>query len=174
MTSVINLLGPIVAGIAIAGVLLFLKRVLRVPVPGWMIPVFAALTIFGLHVSNEYTWYDRHVALLPQTIEVIQPGGVSNWYEPWTYVKPRINRFVALDRARVKRNPDLDGFVLGPVLLVQRYSPTLEVTQLADCNGKRITEVAASAQFGADGLPTDITWRNVEPGDLVFEALCKA
>lgn len=174
MTSIINLLGPIVAGIAIAGVLLFMQRVLRIPVPGWLIPVFAAVTIFGLHVSNEYSWYDRHTALLPEEISVIKPSGVSNWYEPWTFIHPRIDRFLALDAGRVRVNPDLPGFVMAPVILVKRYQATLEINQLADCEGKRLADMPANASFGESGMPEGLTWRDTSDDDAVLKALCEA
>lgn len=173
MTNILNLLGPIVVGIAMAGVLLFLKRVLKLPLPGWAIPVGAAVAIFGTHMSNEYTWYSRFVAELPPTIEVVESHTTSGMFEPWTYLKPRINRFSAIDANSIKVNPAFPDYAIGEVILVERYVPTAKITQIADCKGSRTADLTATTQFGEDGLPIGVTWIDREAGNPILATLCR-
>lgn len=173
MLNIFAILGPIVLGIAVAGILVFLKRVLRLPLPGWSIPMLAAIAMILAHIYNEYSWFDRFSAELPEGVEVVETLTTTGWYEPWTYLKPRINRFSAIDTSTVQVNPAHPDLALGQVILVERHSPTASVVQLADCRNNRTADIPANAQFGDDGLPLGVTWIDREPDSPILAALCR-
>ncbi|TDH38217.1 hypothetical protein E2A64_03600 [Pseudohoeflea suaedae] len=174
MANILNLLGPVLFGIAIAGMLLFAKRVLRVPLPRWALPAGAAIGILAAHLYNEYTWFDRFVSRLPQGVEVIQTGTSKNVLEPWTLAVPKIVRFAAIDRNSVQTNPSLPGMKIGEILLFQRHTPTARILQVADCESGRIAALAPDTRFAEDGLPEDLSWSDVGPNEPLYASLCRA
>jgi hypothetical protein len=173
MPTFFNILGPIVLGIAVTGVLVFMKRVLRVPLPGWSVPMLAAASIILAHVYNEYSWYDRFAVELPENVEVIETLTTASWYEPWSYVKPRVNRFTAIDRNSVQYNPAHPELALGEIILVERYTPTARALQIADCGQDRVADLTAGTAFGEDGLPVGVVWFDRAADDAVLTALCR-
>lgn len=173
MPTFFNILGPIVLGVAVTGILVFMKRVLRVPLPGWSVPMLAAASIILAHVYNEYSWYNRFSAELPDRVEVVETLTTSSWYEPWSYARPRIDRFTAIDRNSVQFNPDHPALALGEILLVQRYTPTARALQIADCENRRIADLTPSTEFDDDGLPVGVVWFDRDAEDPVLRALCR-
>ncbi|MAY62167.1 MAG: hypothetical protein CML29_08130 [Rhizobiales bacterium] len=173
MANILNLLGPVLFGIAIVGVLLFAKRVLRVPLPRWALPVGAALGILGAHIYNEYTWFDRFTGELPEGVEVIQSGQSSSILEPWTYLVPKTTRFAALDRNSIRTNPAQPGMKIGEVLLFQRHTPTARLLQVADCEGGRIAALSADTAFDENGLPEGVQWAEVKADEPLFSSICQ-
>ncbi len=173
MANILNLLGPILFGVAVAGILLFLKRVLRVPMPGWALPAGVAIGILGAHLYNEYTWFDRFKTELPEGVQVIRTGTSSSFLEPWTYIVPKVTRFAAIDRNSIRTNPAQPGLRLAQVYLFQRYTPTASLLQVADCENNRIAALSADTRFSEDGLPEDATWSDVAPDEPLFAAVCR-
>ena len=161
MGNIFNLLGPIVLGIMVGGIILFLKRVLKLPLPGWLIPIGAAAAMFAYHISSDYSWYEATTAQLPEEIVVVESYTSKNTMQPWTYVVPRISRFMAIDKASLRTNPSLESLVIVDVLLVQRYSPTVTVVQLIDCEGGKSADLSAQQAFDANGMPQDVQWREL-------------
>ncbi|WP_299865909.1 hypothetical protein [uncultured Hoeflea sp.] len=173
MPTFFNILGPIVFGIAVTGVLVFMKRVLKVPLPGWSVPMLAAASIILAHVYNEYSWFDRFSAELPEQVEVVETLTKSSWYEPWSYVRPRVDRFTAIDRNSVQFNPAHPELALGEIILVQRYTPTARALQIADCENGRVADLTPSTEFGDDGLPLGVVWFDRDAEDPVLASLCR-
>jgi hypothetical protein len=173
MANILNLLGPVLFGIVVGGILVFLKRVLRVPMPGWALPAGVALGIVAAHLYNDYTWFDRFSAELPEGMEVIRTVSTTSLLEPWTYAVPKVTRFAALDRNSIRTNPAQPGLRIGQILLFQRYTPTASLLQVADCENGRIAALAADGKFSEDGLPQDVTWSDVPPDEPLFAAVCR-
>lgn len=173
MTIILNIIGPIVFGIAFAGVLVFLKRVLRLPVPGWSVPMGAALAMMAAHLYNGYTWYDRFRAELPESVTIVNILPTSRMLEPWTYLIPRIDRFTAIDSNSLHINEALPDMVIGEILLIERYAPTAKVAQIADCAGNRTADLPADPAFGTDGLPLGLNWISRPADHPVLAAMCR-
>ena len=64
-----ELIAVIVAGIAVAGIVLLTRRFLPA-VPRWTAPVLAGLAMIAVSISLEYSWFGRTAATLPETMEV--------------------------------------------------------------------------------------------------------
>jgi hypothetical protein len=69
-------------------------------------------------IWNEYTWYPRTVAALPDGVVVARAQENSAPWRPWTYVRPIVTRFSAVDTRMNRTNPEAPGQVLTTVLLV--------------------------------------------------------
>ena len=173
MANILNLLGPVLFGIAVAGMLLFAKRVLRVPLPRWALPAGAAIGMLAAYLYNEYTGFDRFEARLPQGVEVIRTGTSKSVLEPWTLVVPKIVRFAAIDRNSIQTNSSLPGMKIGEILLFQRHTPTARILQVADCESDRIAALAPDTKFADDGLPENVSWSDVSPDEPLFASLCR-
>lgn len=173
MASIFNLLGPIMAGIGTVGVLLFLKRILKIPMPGWIVPIGAAAGMMGAHMINEYTWYSRFSAELPDTMVVIDKGSSKHWLEPWTYLLPKTNRFAAIDRSSLKINEANPDLVMGEVLLFERYTPTAHVREIADCTNNRTMAVQPGAKLDDTGMPERLNWVERDAEHPIVNAMCK-
>ncbi|MEO1201728.1 MAG: hypothetical protein AAFX10_03405 [Pseudomonadota bacterium] len=171
---IFTLLGTIVLGVAVAGALLFVVRVLKVPLPRWVIPTAAGAAMLIFHVYIAYTWIDRTVAALPASIRVVQVLSERSLLQPWSLVRPVDNRFTAIDVDGLKHNAAHPGLVLTQVLFVQRYYPTVVVDQLYDCNNSRRADLAAEDEIGPDGLPRDLQWIDLAPDDAARQVVCSA
>ena len=109
----LELIATFIAGIAGAGLLMLLNRVLGGRLPRWLIPVAAGAAMLLSTISSEYSWYSRTSGpLIDEGFEVAQTVESKAMYRPWTYAKPYIDRFVAVDVATAQRNPDQPGKVL--------------------------------------------------------------
>lgn len=172
MANFLNLLGPLLLGVAVAGVLLFAKRVLRVPLPGWLVPTAAAVAIMGGHLYNEYTWYDRFTERLPARFTVVDTATTQGLLEPWTYLWPRINRFAAIDSGSIKTNANSPDLVMGKILLFQRYAPTAQVSEVVDCAGNRAAALSPQTEFAADGMPQNVDWEPRAADHPIMTAMC--
>ncbi len=167
-----NLLGVVFAGVAAAGVVHLVFRMLRRRPPSWLMPAAAGFAMFGFHLWNEYTWFDRVARGLPDEIAVVESYDYANAIQPWTLLRPRIDRFTAVDRASIRRNDRAPGYVMADLLLVRRLDPTARVTQLVDCRDGRRTDIGRSTAVDERGLPIDATWTEAARDGGVFRLLC--
>lgn len=168
-----NLVGVIVAGIAAAGSIMLVFRIMRRRPPRWLVPVAAGLAMIVFHLWNEYTWFDRVAGGLPEQVVVAEHYTYESALQPWTLVRPRINRFAAVDRSTIRRNEQAPGYVMADVLLVGRLDPTARVTQLYDCQAARRTDIGASTKVDERGLPVDATWIDAETDRNLFRLICE-
>ncbi|CCQ72683.1 hypothetical protein [Magnetospira sp. QH-2] len=149
----------------------FFKIIRRKP-PRYVLPLVAGATALFYSIWDEYTWYDRTVAKLPGHIQVVESFETTGFWQPWTYYKPRINRFLALDKAQTRRNEKLPGLVMTEVILVKKLEATRIVNQLVDCRKAQFMDIAVSTSFDPDGRPTNPEWRAIEPDNSLFLAAC--
>ena len=68
----LELIATVFAGLAVAGVVMLVNRMTGGKLPRWFVPVAAGLGMIGTTISNEYSWYDRTVATLPEGLEIAQ------------------------------------------------------------------------------------------------------
>lgn len=170
----LELIAIIVAGIAMGGVTLLIRRATAGRLPGWLVPASAGAAMIVATIASEYGWYGRSAAALPAGIEVIDTVAHRQPWRPWTYAVPLVDRFVALDRAGLRQNPALPGQYLADLYLFARWSAPARITVAVDCPGRRRALLGASAGFDAQGAITGADWHPAEAGDPVLGALCKA
>lgn len=167
-----ELIGTIVAGIAAALLVWALNRTLRGRLPGWLVPVAAGAAMLAATISSEYGWYARTVDTMPKGLVVAHSVEERALYRPWTYVKPFVSRFVAVDLATLRTHPDQPGQRIVDLVLYGRWTRTAKVPMLFDCAGGRRADIADGIDFGAGGRVENADWRAAPPGDPVQKAAC--
>ncbi len=164
-----DLIAAIFAGFAAAGVvLLFGRRHL----PRWAAPVAAGAAMLGFTVWAEYTWFDRTAGSLPEGVVVTETATKTAFWQPWTYARPMVHRFVALDRAATRRNDKLPTQRLTDLLLFERWAAVNAVPVVFDCAAHRRAPMVEGVEFGADGQIEGVVWAALDASDPTLKAAC--
>mgnify|MGYP000105397030 CR=1 FL=1 len=165
-----ELIATFAAGIAAAGLALIAGHLSRGRLPRWITPLAAGAAMLCYAVWSEYTWAARTVEGLPEGVEVLTTVEETRFWKPWTYVVPQTTRIMALVRTGVQTKADAEGVLLADLYLFARWTPPAKRPQLVDCEAGARADVTTAAL--AD--PDDATWRSVDAGDPLMEALCKS
>jgi hypothetical protein len=168
----LELIATFIAGFAAAGVLMLVNRALGGRLPRWLIPVAAGAAMLLSTISSEYSWFSRTAGALPEGIEVAQTVESKVFYRPWTYAKPYIERFVAVDVGTAQRNPDQPGKVLVNLVFAGRWQPLNMVPVMFDCENGQSTRVPSEVQFDENGALIGAQWGPVPADDPSFKLAC--
>lgn len=169
----IELIATVFAGIACAGVAMLLNRITGSRLPKWLTPVAAGLGMLAMTVSNEYTWFNRTAAELPEGIEIAMTVENSSWFRPWTRAFPYVERFVAVDTGTARTNEALPDQRLANLYFFGRWSPVDRAPMLIDCAGARSAILIDGAAFGVDGAVTDAQWEAMPADDPILTLVCE-
>lgn len=154
-----ELIGTLLAGAAVALLVWALNRLLKGRLPGWLVPVSAGAAMFVAAISSEYGWYDRTVKTMPEGMVVALTVDEKKTYRPWTYVKPYISRFVAVDQVTAKTHPNHPDQRLVDLIFYGRWARTAKIPALFDCATGERADVVDGVEFAADGAVVGATWR---------------
>lgn len=168
----LTIIGAIVLAVAIAGVVQLAYRVAGRKPPRGTLPLAAGLALVVFFIWNDYSWYQRTAGELPDEVKVARTYPSTSKLQPWTYIKPHVTRFSAVDTASLKRNDKAPGYVLADIFLIERYVPTIKTAQLYDCDGNRRTDIMEGTALGDDGLPDNAQWYDLEAGDAFKTLIC--
>lgn len=145
-------------------------RVAGFRLPKWAMPVAIGTAMIAFTIWNEYTWYPRARAQLPDTLVVVSAPEESTFYRPWTYAAPLVTRFVALDRA--------PGEAAGPkpfatlAYVVVRWSGSVPVPVAFDCARGLRADLVDGAKLNPDGTLSGAEWLTPGEGDPLLRAAC--
>jgi hypothetical protein len=172
----IDFIAAVAVAFGVAGSVLFVGLIVRGltgwRLPKWFLPASVGLGMIGFGVWNEYTWYARVSGQLPAELVVASAPEERAWYRPWTYVAPLTLRFVAVDRGRILRSTSDPGLIVAPVMILERWSPTRQITVAFDCTGHRRADLLDGAELNDDGTLDGVDWREVGPDDALVKAAC--
>ncbi|MEM9012783.1 MAG: hypothetical protein AAGE18_16265 [Pseudomonadota bacterium] len=169
---VLELVATIFAGIACAGVALLANRLTGRRLPRWLTPVAAGLGMLGVTISNEYTWFERTAARLPDGVEVAVTVEERSWLRPWTQLLPYTKRFVAVDTATARRHDDRPDQRLISLYFFGRWAPVSEAPVLFDCATAQSAVLVDGARFAEDGTVADADWQAMPADDPVLALAC--
>ncbi|MBK0326669.1 hypothetical protein I5535_05110 [Rhodobacteraceae bacterium F11138] len=169
----LELIGTVFAGIAMAGIIMGINRLTAGRLPRWAAPVAGGLTMIAVTIFMEYSWYDRTATGLPDGVEVAQAVPKHSLYQPWTYVSPYVDRFVAVDEHSLKRNPDQPGQRIIDLYFFGRWAPSRKVPVVYDCAEHRLATLIDGIEFGQNGEILNADWRGVAADDPVLTAVCE-
>ena len=169
----LELIGTVFAGIAAAGVVLIVNKMSGGRLPNWLTPVGAGLAMLATTISNEYSWYGRTTATLPEGLVVALPIEKSSFYQPWTRVAPYVDRFVAVDETSLKRNPALPEQRMIDLYFFGRWAPLKKVPVVYDCAGARRATLIDGVVFSDTGEILDADWMTIDRNDPVMNAVCQ-
>jgi len=168
-----ELIGTIVAGVAVGLGLWALNRLLKGRLPGWLAPAGAGAAMLFATISSEYGWYERTRASMPEGMVVAQAIEESAIYRPWTYAAPMVTRFVAVDIASIRTHPNQPGQRLLDLVFYGRWARTAKVPVLFDCADERRADIVDGVAFGEDGAVLGATWHDVPPADPILKTACQ-
>jgi len=158
--------------VLVIGLLMILFRLIGRRPPGWMIPLSIALSLIGAVTYMRYTWADTIIDRLPDGVEPLQTFRESAFYEPWTYIWPRVTHFAALDRSSVRDHPQRPGIFLAELILVAEGRPTMSAPQVVDCVRGRRAMLPADSPLDPDSLPQSLSWVEGRDPGYLFDAIC--
>ncbi len=169
----LELIATVFAGIAMAGVVMLLNRVTGGHLPRWLTPVAAGLAMIAATVSNEYSWYSRTTANLPEGVEVAQSIEKTSFYQPWTYAKPYVDRFVAVDAHSLKTNEQFPDQRLLDLFFFGRWSPVKKMPVLFDCAANKRANMIDGLEFDDSGQVINAEWVSASADDPVQSMACE-
>lgn len=167
-----ELIGTLVAGVAAALLFWALNRALGGRLPKPLMPVFAGGAMLIATISSEYGWFERTAATMPEGMVVAQTVEDPSFYRPWTYVKPFVTRFVAVDQATALTNPKQPDQRIVDLVFYGRWTGTVKAPVLFDCAQARRADLIDGVEFNSDGDVVDPAWVPLESTDPILKAAC--
>jgi hypothetical protein len=166
-----ELIGTLVAGVAAALLVWAVNRTLKGRLPKWVMPVAAGGAMLLATISSEYGWYARTKANMPEGLIVANAiEEKPAFYRPWTYVKPYVTRFVAVDRPTMRTHADQR---IVDLVFYGRWERTAKVPVLYDCASGRRADIVDGVEFGDNGEVLNVIWLDVSSVDPVLKAACE-
>ncbi len=169
---IVQLITVIILAIALLLMAWAVFRTLKRPMPRVLMPLIIASTAIGYGIYNEYTWESRTLDKMPDTIVVAESHEGTSMFSPWSYLIPRTDRMMLVDKASIRRHPDHTDFVMVDLLLMQRFSPVAKVRQLVDCRSGNRADLRAEPVFDEQGLPMDLDWKTLDASGKLLEVTC--
>jgi hypothetical protein len=168
----LELIATFFFGFATAGVVMILNKISGGRLPKPLIPIAAGAAMIGFTIWNEYNWYPQTLAKLWDGVEVVTEIEKSTFYQPWSYVKPYVIRFSAVDMANAKRNEDFPDQVIVDSLFFERWAPTQRVPIAVDCAASTSANLVDGMEFDDSGALTGVEWVSLEADDPLLERVC--
>lgn len=169
----LELVATIAAAFAAAGMVLLLNRIVGGRLPKWFTPVAAGAAMIVTTISNEYGWYPRTKAALPEGLVISETIENQSFYRPWTYVRPYVERFVAVDTLSLQTHPALPDQHIADVYYFGRWSPVNKIGVLADCANARRAALIDAISFDENGNVSGANWVGVPKDDGLLAAICE-
>lgn len=170
----LELVATFVAGIACAGIAMLLIRVTGRKLPRWLTPVAAGAGMLAVTISNEYTWFDRTAAQLPDGLEIALTVEEESWVRPWTQIWSFTKRFVAVDQATIRKHEAQPDQRLVDLYFFGRWSPVNQAPMLFDCLNNRSALLIDGAEFADGGSLRGGTWTALSQEDAILQMACEA
>lgn len=163
-----NFVATIVCGFAAAGIAMGIRAATAKKAPRWLIPVFAGLGMMGYQIYMEYHWYDQMTARMPPESVVVGTESQAEFWRPWSFAFPQINRITVLDSGSVATNPANPGTVRFQLYhFRQTYGGRVSKgTWLLNCPSRELVAL------DGEGAPDTSQARRLSPGETLLQEVC--
>ena len=168
----LELIAAIIAAVGTAGIVLVVNKLLGGRLPKWSIPAAAGLTMITISIHSDYDWFPRQKAALREGVVVAQTIESKGPLKPWTYLKPFVDKFIAVDMAGLARNPNHPNTFIATLQFQGRWSMPSTLQLIADCTGGRHAPLVEGAKLLDDGSVTGVTWSKVPADDPLLQTIC--
>ncbi len=170
----IDFIATIAAGAGVACIV-FIASHLSLRLTGrklakWVLPAGIGLGMLSYAIWNEYTWYPRVRAALPEGVVVASAPAERVFYRPWSYIVPSVSRFIAVDRGPTTRSAADPQTFAANALVMQRWLPAHRIPQAFDCARRVRADLIEGAVLADDGTLSGTTWVEVADDPLVAAA----
>lgn len=163
-----NFVATIVCGLAAAGIAMAIRTATAKKAPRWLVPVFAGLGMMGYQIYMEYHWYDQMTARMPPGSVVVATESRAEFWRPWSFAFPQINRITVLDTNSITRNranPDTARFQLYQ--FQQTFGDRVSKgTWLLNCPSRELVAL------NSDGSPDTSQARRLATDDTLRQEVC--
>ena len=167
-----TLLGTFIAGIGAAGLaVLIFKYILRRPRPKAAIPIAAGSAMILLQIILDYGWYGRATADFDENLVILRKAQGSSLVQPLSFIIPRTDRFLALDKTTIKSNEAIPGVKLATLFQAEKDGPTRTILQMIDCTGSKRADWSSGQSLTMDAI-ANAKWFTLESSDPLFQAVC--
>ncbi len=166
-----ELIAVVVAGVAGAGVVLILRRIVPA-LPRWLVPVGAGATMLAVSISLEYSWFERNAAALPEGVKVATTHENKAFWRPWTHAYPFVDRFIAVDQVGVLQNEAAQGQLMTSLYVFGRWTPTRRIRSIFDCETGRRADLLPGVVLAEDGSVPESAWIETGHDDPVTRIAC--
>lgn len=143
-----NLAGVFIIGLCAGAFGYLLLKLSKGRLPKWLIPVCAGCGMFAYLAYYDYTWYEFKSSRMPQGSVVLEEYREADFFRPWSYIVPSVNKFDVIDGQYVRREQDNQLIVQ---YIVYRFikDPTERMeqrTQVLNCSTRERVELVGSQQ----------------------------
>lgn len=168
-----HLLAVFISGFSLGGLTFLARKLTRNKLPAWLVPVAAALGMFGYLAVYDYTWYDyktEQVRLTqsPNEVMFFNQKRERGFFKPWSFVVAPINSFFIFDgNSKSSLQNDqvlveyfLYEFIKDPIERQQVYMAVLNCT----------TQERAIIMQGKTAKASEL--EHVAADDIFYQKLC--
>jgi len=167
-----ELIATVCAGVGAAGIALLLIKLSRQRLPRYLTPIFAGIAMLAFQIYNEYQWFNHQKSLLPEGVEVVMTASDQKAWQPWTYLIPQTNRFMAADFANTSVNQLNPDIVMLDLYLFAQRSPAIPVKQLIHCKAGKRADFSVDMMIPTKDATLDDTWFDI-PADTDLLKACQ-
>ncbi|SUD91765.1 hypothetical protein [Psychrobacter phenylpyruvicus] len=171
-------IATITAGFGMAGIAMIIRHLTKfagIPTPKWLIPIFAAIGMLGFQIHQEYNWQQQQIDRLPEQVKVIKTVEGQVWYRPWSYLKPQVIRFMAVEVGQPLGsdiNPTTQDIRHSNIYLFERRMSTKIIPQLVNCQQPAITSLTTKAPLSAATFK-QLQWQPLTADDEILQVVCQ-
>ncbi len=158
----------------VCGPIWAIARYLRVPLPKFVLPMLAGLTMFSYNIYMSYSWIDRMVASYTPEVVVLKEYRSKSFFAPWTILVPRVSHFIA---ANTKKEPQLiegTNVIEGALVAMQEHIDPENMSVLVNCDEGKVSIMPMEKVLAAES-PLDVAqWINGAEFPYVMDYYCKS
>lgn len=140
--------------------------------PKWLMPAAIGASMIVYSAWNEYTWFGRVRADLPESVVILAEIKGGAVWRPWSYIWPVTSRFMAIDSAAALRSAITPDLAATDIFLVTRWGGTLRVPVVFDCKAGARADLVEGAELVPDGTLKGAEWVPVGLDDKMLLAAC--
>lgn len=167
-----ELVATVFAGLGAAGIALMLRKISGQKLPRYLVPVFAGLGMLVFQIYGEYNWYSHQLSLLPKDVVVVKAVEEQINWKPWTYIKPQISRFMAVDVKNSAANSNNTSLVLANLYLFERRQAAMNVKLVIDCQAQKRANFTEQLVLPAPGEASGADFITISDDEKTLLSVC--
>lgn len=169
-----HLLAVFISGLSLGGMAYLARKLSRNRLPTWIVPVLAALGMFGYLAVYDYTWYSYKT----EQVRINQPDAdilffnqkrERGFFKPWSLINPAINSFYIFDGKSKHR--EQDGEILVEYFMYEFIKDPIERQQVYMAVLNCTTQERAVILQGKTAKATQ--HEKIDTSDLFYQKLCR-
>lgn len=166
-----NLAGVFIIGLCAGAFGYLLRKLSKNRLPKWIIPIAAGGGMFAYLAYYDYAWFDFKRSQLPEGSVVIQEYREPDFFRPWSYLVPSVNRFDVVD-GQYRQHQQGDEQIVEYIVYRFIKDPTERMEQIPQVLNCRSRERVAFTPVGGQKAPQAGPVEAVLASDGVLQKAC--